>query len=558
MGGCISKSNKRFKTHKKYFQRSGKCCRNKSYSAPVAPIERLSDAGNCARDFSESEFVSLDLQKGSRIPSRKSDASNLTFQLPWNRSQIDASGVCQEEVWFDSLSFLESDSDDDFMSVQGDFIPSLGNTVGNTTDNQVIQYESISWFVDNVCKYKGQYGVYLKIDGGKHEKLLSKCEYKETIGESTRDNDVLSLKDDEVCTTRKKLLDDPYSPKQREQDSEERSAAQNLKSCLPHLLTSVDVNDKNQLPSSPASISKRKKSSVVMLAVKRKPHEEDETIGFCPPMRFLYHPRAGLLIPHLTNDKTTPGCWSAVAPSVFKLRGTNYFKDKCKYPAPNYCPYAPIGVDLFVSPRKMHHIAQHLELPSVKEHEKIPSLLIVNVQLPTYPASLFLGDTDGEGMSLVLYFKVSENFDKEISLQFQDSIKRFITDEMETVKGFAKDSTVPFRERLKIMAGVVNPDDLHLSSAEKKLLQSCNDKPVLSRPQHAFYRGPNYFEIDLYINRFSYISRKGLEAFREKLKNGILDIGLTIQAQKQEELPEKVVCCVRLRKIDFCKSRPNT
>lgn len=89
MGGCISKSNKR---HKKYFRRSGKCCRNISYSAPVAPIERLSDAGNCARDFSESEFVPLDLQKGSRITCGKSDASNLTFHLPWNRSQIDASG----------------------------------------------------------------------------------------------------------------------------------------------------------------------------------------------------------------------------------------------------------------------------------------------------------------------------------------------------------------------------------------------------------------------------------------------------------------------------------
>ncbi|XP_009778900.1 uncharacterized protein LOC107784941 [Nicotiana tabacum] len=540
MGGCVSTPASTIRVRKKYHRRH----RKNSNSGLVGTRKRNSDAR--VTDIAVSEFVRTTTTSG------RSEVSSSTFhltQLQWQHSQIDANVLCQEEAWFDTHSILESDSDDDFSSVHGDIFP-------NISSGQVLQYETSSCFMDSKLKYKEYHEKYLKIDGSKTEKVLSKDVVQDPKGlavVSAQDYIPSLGKGEDLGTKKKKNLDRAYASFKgvKKDKLQEKTQEKVFKSVLPKLVSSLSFNDKTINASNSGPHSQVKKSTIIRLSLKRTSVDGEEKNEFCSSRKYLVRPRAGHVIPCCTEEKLIAGSWSKIEPSNFKLRGDSYFKDKRKSPAPNVCPYIPIGVDLFVCPRKINHIAQHIELPSIKGDGKIPPLLIVNIQLPTYPAPMFLGDADGEGLSLVIYFKLSESFEEDISPQFQDFIKRFIEDDMEKVKGFAKESIVPFRERLKITVGLVNPDELVSSATERKLLNAYNEKPVLSRPQHNFYQGPNYFEVDLDIHRFSYIARKGLDAFRERLQHGIVDFGLTIQAQKPEELPEKVLGCVRLNKIDF-------
>ncbi|BBN05065.1 hypothetical protein MPTK1_3g09980 [Marchantia polymorpha subsp. ruderalis] len=334
--------------------------------------------------------------------------------------------------------------------------------------------------------------------------------------------------------------------------SEYRGVFDNM--CIPRLRTTMTQS--RSRPISPRNF--KKKSSLMRFSFKRhtstEQHDDHEDDPDSSARYFIERPLAGSQVPRCSSDKPVDGCWSEVEPSVFKLRGKHYSKDKKKFAAPNYSLFVPIGVDLFMSSQKLDHIAQYVELPSqdvALGADTLPGVFIVNVQLPLYPPAIFMGDGNGDGLSLVLYFKLSEESVKQAPTFVKDMLRKFVTDEVEKVKAFVGESHHPFRDRLKVVARLVNPEEIHFSGAEKKLLVNYNEKPVLSRPQHFFYRGANYLEVDLDVHRFSYIARKGFDTFRERLKHCVLDIGLTLQATKQDELPEQVLAAVRLHKLDF-------
>lgn len=58
-----------------------------------------------------------------------------------------------------------------------------------------------------------------------------------------------------------------------------------------------------------------------------------------------------------------------------------FARDKKKELAPNYAAYYPFGVDVFLSPRKIDHIARFVELPAIDALYQMPSILVVNIQV---------------------------------------------------------------------------------------------------------------------------------------------------------------------------------
>ncbi|XP_044480733.1 uncharacterized protein LOC123207402 isoform X1 [Mangifera indica] len=496
-------------------------------------------------------------KRKKRVSSRLSDGS-LEHPAPLDRRSSFCNPALQagslDEAWFDTAAKFESDCDDDFQSVQDDVL-SLNGSEGLSRSSNASPRDA-NYRADQLLRPEDSSA------GNSARNSVSEVGKNSNIQvPSSRNVDPQSKSDGLSNEGNQPVFLDEITPCVDEASGKDDGLLDNCgilpSNCLPCLASTVpSVEKRRSLSSSPPRPWKKAASK---LSFKWKDAHANATL-FCfvfrncisvSSKRLLSRPVAGSQVPFCPVEKKMLDSWSQIEPNSFKVRAENYFRDKKKDFAHNYAAYYPFGVDVFLAQRKIDHIARFVKLPAVSLKGKLPPILVVNVQVPLYPAAIFQNETDGEGMSFVLYFKLSDSYAKELSPHFQENLRRLIDDEVEKVKGFPVDTIVPFRERLKILGRVVNVEDLHLSAAERKLMQAYNEKPVLSRPQHEFFSGENYFEIDIDMHRFSYISRKGFEAFLDRLKLCVLDVGLTIQGNKVEELPEQILCCIRLNGIDY-------
>ncbi|XLR58647.1 hypothetical protein S83_009319, partial [Arachis hypogaea] len=63
--------------------------------------------------------------------------------------------------------------------------------------------------------------------------------------------------------------------------------------------------------------------------------------------------------------------------------------DKKKEFAPTNAAFYPLGAYIFLSQQKIEHIARFIQIPSINIPGDVPSILIVNIQIPLYPATIF-------------------------------------------------------------------------------------------------------------------------------------------------------------------------
>jgi hypothetical protein len=209
--------------------------------------------------------------------------------------------------------------------------------------------------------------------------------------------------------------------------------------------------------------------------------------------------------------------------------------------------YEMVAVDAYQSPKKVPHFAQYIDLPT-DDGLGLPYNLVINLMVPRYaPNLVWSAAGDGESWCVVLYCRLTEDaLDLLRKNEPSPALKLW--------KAFVEaERQEPMKKRLKCIVRAVNADEVGFNTATRSLINKYNGKPFLVRTTSSFYGGPHYYEIDIDIHNFGKTARIALYSCSEVATQVTFEYCVVIQGEEDDELPEQLLCSVRLDKLDPSK-----
>jgi len=270
-----------------------------------------------------------------------------------------------------------------------------------------------------------------------------------------------------------------------------------------------------------------------------------------PPLPLLPQVRPGFSMEGLARRR-----WSPLPPQRFEVRvGPNYQRNKTKRAAVSTF-YEPIAIDLLTSSSRIDHVTRFIDFSGVEDAvgsgerwmEGLPPYFVVNFQLPLYQPSFF-GDTNGPGLSLVFYFRLTKAGLE--SARAKNNPARLLQKFCKYAGTADESKASGIDRRWKNIVHIANKDDLKLSFVSKEIVRKFSGKPFLTRSRKEVFRGKNYLELDINQHTSNYVKKKAVFNLKQYLASMILDIGFLVEAQEEDEMPENLIGAVRLEGVNY-------
>ncbi|KFK23463.1 hypothetical protein AALP_AAs58859U000100 [Arabis alpina] len=220
------------------------------------------------------------------------------------------------------------------------------------------------------------------------------------------------------------------------------------------------------------------------------------------------------------DPNTGSNGWASPPGDVFPLRSVNYFKTKQKSPGGDYL-LSPTGVDWLRSTVKLDNVlarpdnrVAHALRQAQSRGESLNSFIFaVNFQIPSK-----------EPYSLVIYFATEDPIPSDSLLH------RFINGEDDSFRN----------QRFKLVSHVAKGPKV-----VKALAGKYGAFLVGKSVKCSYHRGSNYFEIDVDFGSSAILSA-ALRFTLGYATSLTTDVGFVVEAQTEDELPEKLIGAARL------------